>query len=739
MVSGAQSALRAQIHKGIDVNALDGGRKSALMLAALRGDAKVCQLLIDAGADPTLLDDNGKDALSFAVSRGFAEAEAVIRNSLCTGTRIDKRTELLLVERAMEPTADNDSTQADDWVEEFESSPPPNDESCTAGAIAVHNSISGHTPIDTAEDWSDVDIALPELTKHRRGHAPDIETRLRLKQIVAQALRDGSISLDQVLNAVTAIQEPDGVDGFVSRALLMLGDLGVIVDEYSITARFFASPVENDDLDAPILNEAIAFFEDLTSATGDPLTAYASEIGGGELLTREDEAMLAREMEDALALAVDEIGQCQPALEEIIRVGEQVTRGDIPMETMVDRAARIDTLWEAEEVGENSPFGVESLDNEDPTPSALDNFASHIEAIRALHSSGAFGRDAYPKSRSTAISEELTALRLSLGFLRRLSIVAVQAGHQAASRIAVAVTRAFQAREEFVIANLRLVVSIAWKYARSGLPVTDLIQEGNIGLLKAVRRFDYRRGFKFSTFSTWWIRQAITRAIDNQVRTIRLPVHVCSSIKQLEQAQNSLIQELGREPDLNELARKLEWSRDKVHRLLRCGEEPISLEADLDEDNGNAKLEETLPHSTPGTQTDDLARQTLREEVARLLSTLSKREREIIIWRFGLDREVEQTLEEIGKRIGLTRERVRQIESKVLKKLHSLARGDRHCHLYEKTNSRALSKEGQVSLKTQMNGGRSLREDDSAKRNKFQRPIWKDEPRRLRDRRNGLR
>ena len=287
----------------------------------------------------------------------------------------------------------------------------------------------------------------------------------------------------------------------------------------------------------------------------------------------------------------------------------------------------------------------------------------HIRAKRKHSSILAKLRDDVTRAQRKLIAvEEVT--RLSISEIKEIN-----------RQMSIGEAKARRAKKEMVEANLRLVISIAKKYTNRGLQFLDLIQEGNIGLMKAVDKFEYRRGYKFSTYATWWIRQAITRSIADQARTIRIPVHMIETINKLNRISRQMLQEMGREPPPDELAERMEMPEDKVRKVLKIAKEPISMETPIGDDE-DSHLGDFIEDQTVHSPVDSATTSGLKETTHSVLAGLTPREAKVLRMRFGIDMNTDHTLEEVGKQFDVTRERIRQIEAKALRKLRHPTRSD---------------------------------------------------------------
>src|SRR2546428_745809 len=470
------------------------------------------------------------------------------------------------------------------------------------------------------------------------------EKYVEVKQLIALGKEKGFLLYDEIYEILP--EEVTSLPEELDEIYIRFNDLGIDVVEDA--EKQLAPPtgkgtmtidgtIEEKEMDQreEVQADIIAASSGIVDKTNDPVRMYLREMGTVKLLDRQGEVDIAKRIEKGERKVYKALSQNRIILEEILKIFESAKKDTRVIKEMIDLAMPEDD-------------GEPDVPGEPKMPASAINKINDIMAIF---------------EKVARLDKRIKDQKAKLAESKKLSQRQIALTQRTIDRL----------EQDLVVANRRVVVSIAKKYTNRGLQFLDLIQEGNIGLMKAVEKFEYRRGYKFSTYATWWIRQAITRAIADQARTIRIPVHMIETINKLTRTSRALVQELGREPQAEEIADRMDMPVAKVRKIMKIAQEPISLETPIGEEE-DSHLGDFIEDRGVISPIDHVIVANLKEQTNKVLRTLTPREEQVLKMRFGVGDGSEHTLEEVGRSFNVTRERIRQIESKALRKLRHPSR-----------------------------------------------------------------
>ena len=665
VISGSDQLVRMHIARGRDVNARDETGTSLLALAASKGHLGTFKLLLEAGANPALKDLRGRDPLEIARTNGYVE----IIEMLSALNAVVRATALPL-----ETVPEFDAAVESDgglWVAETSPSEPVGDPEYISRALASETRITDFEYLNPDEDWDDVYADLPTYQAFAGIRKQEFHVlKSELLRFFGAAIVSGTVSNDQI-----AALGDDG-DEFDEEARQCLGrvldELGIEVSE-GIDPEIISTPPDaiSDD-ESEMAEDATAYFGELWSPVQDSYWLFMRDMGRAKLLSADDEIWLAEAIEKSWLSITREVCSNLHTLTILCSVADKISNGELPPGYLLVShtdfrdepvSVALDDSVDADEL-ENPEFDAAS---EETTSLREDkDWQNTVQRLRLLSRQTNTTREklnaevrdqAFALLRETRFSEQF--VRSLIAELRSNSDATDLESAEAIGRI---LSEYEGYRNRFAEANLRLVHSIARAHSYRGAELIDLVQEGSLGLLKAVDRFDHRRGFKFSTYATWWIRQSITRAISDKSRTIRIPVHLVEKINKVLAVIRRKSDDID-SVDADRIAEELNIPAERVNKFIDLSAQTLALE-DLSHETIHSLVDDSaLTAWRPVIDGD------LRSRVGKVLRTLTPKEREIIVKRFGLEGESEHTLEEVGQSIGVTRERIRQIENKALRRL----------------------------------------------------------------------
>lgn len=665
VTSAALVSVRLHISRGTDINAVDDKGRSPLMLAAALGHRDICAELLSAGADAEAIDSQGNDALSIARVAGHLDVIGLLSELV---PKVPPPATETAEAHPSTPSEMLQETDGSGWESEDDPATPSLRQGAAVAALGVQTQISLHRPQDDSADWLDVDIDIPTTEVDRRRSdltSGDLEM---IRNLVRSAVETGRVILEPLVAEIFG-SDTQGGNQFVSRLRTVCGDLGIVIEEPGSyeTSHWLEEPAEQS-IDET-LNEAMAFLADLSLGRDDALYGFARDMGRFELLSAQEEKEIGKAMEAAEERVVDALARHQHAVAEILDAAGAIERGERPLSLTVENSSAEGEVPPDEPV-EGNATAQASIEGEalaEDESSNLEGFMALVAEARAIQSSLVKDRKVVGAA-AIQMASVLRRMKLRWSFVASVVRKAQRQHPNLNSTLALmdSVNALQAARARLVNGNLRLAFSMARKYSFASVPLADLVQEGCLGLMRAAEKFDYRRGFKFSTYASWWIRQAISRAIADQERLIRVPVHMVESMNLVRRTARDFEKARSRAPTVSELADQLSLSQRKVQQILEIQNTPIQMD-DLDPDHPDMALVQSIHCDSTGPEAA-MEERTRRRAVQEMLDSFEEKKlSRILAMRFGIAGEEEQTLEEVGRAFHVTRERIRQLETKAMR------------------------------------------------------------------------
>lgn len=683
---GIATGVRLHIKNKASVNALDDNGRSPLIIAVSKGHLEICKILIEAGADLQLRDKFGYTAQDYALEKNNNDIILLLNYLKCEeqslpfmkydkklslNTSIEDATSITISENCTLQTDDTSPFDLSAWVSEEEATAPSADTSVLEAVRKLNQHLSGYCPIDFDEDWSDVEIDLPELiTRRRKTHNEREDQWLRdAGGLILLGLQQGALP-GHLLDTI-APEQSDADDDlnieYTSLLEIVLGEIGVRI--LSDADYFWETPKLDNTAEekfAPLLADAMAFLRMLLAAKNDPLSHYLKTLTGISILSRDEEAEIGRAMAECQRRACFAVARSGPALELLLCILDRIDQQERRWQ---------DVLLDDESVGDPHAKDPKTSDNSHENAPTDDEECYQFSGTglpEGIACRTAQIRDKILATQSgsclwTTLAEQLAAARIHPRCMAelRLTVESTAPDQGIRRELSSALNDLEMTRRRLFYHNQRMVFWQARKHRGRGLPLMDLVQEGSLGLLKAAEKFDYTRGTKFSTYAVWWIRQAMSRAVGDQARLIRVPIHMVEIVNKVRRTIDEFEKQHGCPPRIEELTEFLDLDRRAVARAQNLLHEPVSLD---DESASCTMVVQGMSTTTPDPEQVVFSHE-MTTAILREMSCLSPRERHIINLRFGLDNNDEHTLEEVGAIYNVTRERIRQIEAKALRKL----------------------------------------------------------------------